>query len=349
MKTKTKYWLYYLLYVIFLPSCIWSLASIFLPKIMPENSRILLYSSYSIISWQLLAGFILNYWYASKLGVKKDIKILISILTGIGFLYLMGYDVVLISALDIIKKSWELFAKNWRKLLVYMALLLLPSVVLSILGVVSLYMSAYVPSSTISTSIIILLVGAASVVFTLWTAIAFAKVLYNCLKNQTTGEWKSVYSSSSGLIWPVIYTSFLVSLIVMGGTLLFIIPGIIFMIWYSFSFYTVVFEGKTWMQALTASKSLVAGRWWPILWRLLLPGFVFGLLAGLAATLCSYLIELIPLSAMTNAIVERVVSSVINIIITPVTAAASLILYVSAKENPVSMPAPQTPEPPKMP
>jgi len=256
---------------------------------------------------------------------------------------------MLISAGDIIKSSWELFAKNWRKLFVYMALLLLPSVVLSILGVVSLYMSAYVPSSTISTSIIIALVGAASVVFTLWTAIAFAKVLYNCLKNQAVGEWKSVYSSSSGLIWPIIYTSFLVSLIVMGGTLLFIIPGIIFMIWYSFSFYTVVFEGKTWMQALTASKSLVAGRWWSILWRLFLPGFVFGLLAGVAATLCSYLIELIPLSAITNAVVERVVSSVINIIITPVTAAASLILYVSAKENPISMPAPQTPEPPKMP
>jgi hypothetical protein len=256
---------------------------------------------------------------------------------------------MLISAGDIIKSSWELFAKNWRKLLVYMALLLLPSVVLSILGVISLYMSAYMPSSTISTSIVIALVGAASVVFTLWTAIAFAKVLYNCLKNLAVGEWKSVYSSSSGLIWPVIYTSFLVSLIVMGGTLLFIIPGIIFMIWYSFSFYAVVFEGKTWMQALSASKSLVVGRWWSILWRLFLPGFVFGLLAGIAATLCSYLIELIPLSAMTNAVIERVVNSIINIIITPVTAAASLILYVSAKENPISAPAPQTPEPPKMP
>jgi len=256
---------------------------------------------------------------------------------------------MLISAGDIIKNSWELFAKNWRKLLVYMVLLLLPSVALSVLGIVSLYMSAYFPSSTLSTSIIIMVVAAASLVFTLWTAVAFAKVLFNCLKNQEVGEWKSVYSSSSGLIWPVIYTSFLVSLIVLGGTLLFVIPGIIFMIWYAFSFYAVVFEGKTWMQALSASKSLVVGRWWSMLWRLFLPGLIFGLLAGVVTTLVSYLIELIPLSAVINAVVESIANSVINIIITPVTAAASLILYISAKENPVSMPAPQPPEPPKVP
>ncbi|GAI05360.1 unnamed protein product [marine sediment metagenome] len=57
--------------------------------------------------------------------------------------------------------------------------------------------------------------------------------------------------------------SLLTGLIVGLGFLLLIIPGIIFTIWFVFSTYTVICEDKKGFKALSRSKELVKGYWWP--------------------------------------------------------------------------------------
>lgn len=241
---------------------------------------------------------------------------------------------MLITASEIVEKSWEIYKKNWRQLLPYMLLLFLPSIVLSIIGAISFFLTAYVPASALINSLIILVIVAAGLVFGLWASIALAQALKKIVQNQSTEDWRAVFAGNSRYLWPVIYTSLLVAIIVFAGTLLLIIPGIIFGVWYSFCFYQVIFEDKKGTGALKESKKLVMGRWWGILWRLLVPAFTF----GLGAILINYLLDLPfyfifgPDSAVTN-ITDKVISSLANIVISPLTALATILLYFSAKET----------------
>lgn len=243
---------------------------------------------------------------------------------------------------EIIKGSWELYAKNWRKFVPFLILLLLPSLILSALGAISLYLEVYIPKSSAISNIIILAVFAASMLFAFWASISLTRAMADANANQSF-DWKNIFSTSSGLIWPVLIASFLVGLIVLGGSLLLVIPGLIFAIWYNFTFYTVIFENTRGLNALRASKSLVTGRWWAIFWRWLAPGIVFSALSFVIFYILSFLLKLIPMPMFLQSSVVSLASSLVNIAVSPLLAGAALILYQSAKQNPVGQ---QVPTPP---
>lgn len=241
------------------------------------------------------------------------------------------------TATELIVDSWNLYAKNWRIFLPFIIMLFLPTFILSALGTITLYLSVYLPSSSLASNIVILIVFAASMVFAVWVSVALARTIFNCLLAKPT-EWKEAFFTSSNLIWPVIFTSFLVTLIVLGGTLLLIIPGIIFAIWYSFVFYTVIFENARGLNALSASKSLVMGRWWPIAWRLIITTIVFGFLNSTLSYALAFLIRLLPLPIFIQSTFASALTSLTSAVIVPLSAGATLILYQSVKQNPTATP-----------
>lgn len=247
------------------------------------------------------------------------------------------------TATEVIVDSWDLYAKNWRKFLPFIIMTFLPTLILSALGTITLYLETYLPSSSLASNIIILIVFAASMVFAIWVTIALAKTILNCLLAKPT-EWRKTFSSSSNLIWPIIFTSFLVTLSVIGGTLLLIIPGIIFAVWYTFTSYAVIFEGAKGLNAMRASKSLVVGRWWSIAWRMFAAAFVFGFLSSALSYALAYLIRLMPLPVFLQSAFANVFSSLTSSIVAPLAAGAMIILYQSAKQNPVIQQAPTPPQ-----
>lgn len=70
--------------------------------------------------------------------------------------------------------------------------------------------------------------------------------------------------------WPFLWTSILSALIIIIGLILFIIPGLVFLVWYFFATYIVLFEGESGWTALQKSKKYVQGRFWPLAGRLAL-------------------------------------------------------------------------------
>jgi hypothetical protein len=58
-------------------------------------------------------------------------------------------------------------------------------------------------------------------------------------------------------------------------TLLLIIPGIIYSIFYSFAVYAFFFEDKRGMTAVRRSLNLVKDYWWPVFGRFLVLGIIF--------------------------------------------------------------------------
>ena len=83
--------------------------------------------------------------------------------------------------------------------------------------------------------------------------------------------------------WPyAVGTNIIAGLIILGFTLLLIVPGIIWSIYYVFGTAVVVLRMKAGREALRYSKSLVVGKWWKVFGY----SFVFGLATlGTAAIL----------------------------------------------------------------
>lgn len=244
---------------------------------------------------------------------------------------------MLIHPFEIIKNSLVLYQKNWRKFSPYIILLLIPSLTLTALGVGSLYLYLYVQSSKLISSLVVLSVFVASMIFSLWVTIALAKAIKACLDKEEPKNWKENLGSTSHLIWPVIITYIIAALIILGGTILFIIPGIIFFVWYTFNFYTVIFEEKTALKALRASKNLVVGRWWSILFRWLVPViFVFLIILTLDWAANNILGLIITKGFFWQSVINGVINSIINTLAAPITLTALLILYLNAKNNPTS-------------
>lgn len=69
-------------------------------------------------------------------------------------------------------------------------------------------------------------------------------------------------------------TTLLAGLFIILGIFLFIIPGIIMMVFYSFVAWVVIVEGFTDMKALRRSKDLVKGNFWQVAIRLILPSVI---------------------------------------------------------------------------
>lgn len=78
-----------------------------------------------------------------------------------------------------------------------------------------------------------------------------------------------------------LWLSILSFLVIAGGTFLFVIPGIIFGIWFAFAAYVLVSEDLKGREALLKSKAYVQGYWWPVLGRFLLIGLLLAALVSL--------------------------------------------------------------------
>jgi hypothetical protein len=82
-------------------------------------------------------------------------------------------------------------------------------------------------------------------------------------------------------IWALIGTALLGMLIVAGGFLLLVLPGIYFFIAFSLSTPALILENQSVTQALRRSWDLVKGSWWRIFGILLLANIIAGIVGGI--------------------------------------------------------------------
>jgi hypothetical protein len=102
-------------------------------------------------------------------------------------------------------------------------------------------------------------------------------------------NYKDTMASAWKNLWRYFLLSALLFLITLGGTILLIIPGIIFSIWFSFSGFVFIDQGLGIKASLSRSRQLFKGRFWSVYWRIIVFGIFFGLVTGLV-----FLLSLIP-------------------------------------------------------
>ncbi|HLD60897.1 MAG TPA: hypothetical protein VJA27_02075 [Patescibacteria group bacterium] len=259
---------------------------------------------------------------------------------------------MLISISEILDKSWNAYTSKFREFVPYMGLLFVPILLIGSLGLaIELIMA-----EGMAPGLSLLLIGVLAIVigvFLMWSFMALTRVLREVAQGQPLSHYKQHLSGTKHLIWPLIYTSLLSGLIIFGGTLLLVVPGIIFGVWYSFANYAVTLDEKKGMEALRFSKQLVSGRWWAILFRLFVPAFLAGLAIGVLQAIVAWAIGVLVVQfaapdSVVFMFVYQLVSAIFSVLLYPLSTLFIVYLYESAKANPVAAPASPAPTSPTM-
>lgn len=239
------------------------------------------------------------------------------------------------SAIDLIGQGLNNYRYNWRKFLPYLILLIIPGVAVFLAGYIGIEIELHLRANRLINDIIIFLIYVASLIFSFWVTVSLTRTTALTTKNEQIPSWKEILLNDSRLIMPIILNSILVTLLIAVGSILFIIPGIIFFVWYNFSTYTMILDNQTWTGALKASKNLVIGRWWSIAWKIFAIVVFYAIVSMVLQFIINSGVGLIKTSETTMEVIQNSISSLINILITPALVSSLIGLYLDAKANPV--------------
>lgn len=171
---------------------------------------------------------------------------------------------------ELLKEAWNLLSQRFN---VFLGIMVVPAVFA--LAFVALSMSGVKVSSHETESslggvvifVFILLYFIAQV----WSQLAAVHAVAGSDEQIGFKEsFRRAYHGVGSYLW----LSILSGLVIMGGFMLFVVPGIIMAISFSFATYVFVTEGVKGMAALIRSRDYVKGKWGAIFWRQLFIGIV---------------------------------------------------------------------------
>lgn len=232
---------------------------------------------------------------------------------------------------DLLRAAIDLYRKEFWLFLGYTAWLLVP--------VATFYFAIALPPHPV-TSVLIVVTIVLQIFIWLWILVCLMRATALLLANKPIDH--AVLSTQAlRRIQPVLIVVFLQALIVLGGALLLIIPGIIFWVWYSFAQVATGLDDKRPIESLTFSRALVQGRFFPTIWRLVAGLLVIGLLYAFFSG--AILIILTRLFGVDISIVfsespplwSQLVQSVVDIFFIPLFLIYTVLLYQDLKSHPV--------------
>ncbi len=94
---------------------------------------------------------------------------------------------------------------------------------------------------------------------------------------------KPLFQKAAHMLWKFTWLYLLFMALTVAGLALFVVPGIVLMVWFAFSFFILAREGQTGMNALLSSREYVRGLWWPVFSRLFAvwaPAYLLGYVPG---------------------------------------------------------------------
>ena len=180
---------------------------------------------------------------------------------------------------------WKEATKHLQeKFLLYWGIAILPTVLqiafLALgVGVAGGFMNGF---SRQSTAIGITVVGVVALIFLiiiqLWSA---ATLTYLSVHHDEQLTFKSAMSAGWKHIGSLFWISVLSGLLSLAGFLLFVVPGIIMTVWFTFPLYILMSEGDRGMKALQKSAEYVRGNWGKIFGNMLLVGLIVGVISAI--------------------------------------------------------------------
>lgn len=157
---------------------------------------------------------------------------------------------------EILSDAWKLYKENFRLILIVTLIVYIPVNIL-------LY---FIPLGEGFSGLrfywraIQILEGLIGVIATM--AISYA------IKEKIEGKgvtWEEALKKALSKWTHAVGTQFILGIFLLGLTLLLVVPGIMYSVFWLFSLYAVLFHDKYGKAAFDYSKSIVKGRWWTVL------------------------------------------------------------------------------------
>lgn len=249
---------------------------------------------------------------------------------------------VLSSPTDLLKEAWN-FYKTRLSTFIGITLIPIAGMIILTMTIVAVlvgsgFFKTYIPErsfvSGINPLLIIIFITSfiGIIILQLWSQ---AALLFAIKDSKENIGIKESYRRGWHKIGSIFWVGLLSGIIVMGGYLLFIIPGIIFGIWFSIASMIVVVEGLGGMTAILKSKSYVSGYWWEVFWRLLFLGLILGgigLIFGLPGWIINFIAGLTKSSSL-SAIgdILSFAGSIVGFVLAPISVIYTFLVYKNLK------------------
>lgn len=174
---------------------------------------------------------------------------------------------------SLLSTSWAIYKKHVSFLIIF-CLAGLGIMMLATIPVVALAVAGGITKSALLVILAVLFIIPV-IYIAVWWKMAFVRVAKTISGTEVSPKIReSLNWKGRKDVWRYFGLGILTVLIVFGGTLLFIIPGILFAVWFSFSSYAFIFDGTGIRESLRTSKKLVKGRFWKVLWRFIYPALI---------------------------------------------------------------------------
>lgn len=323
----------------------------------------------------LVAVFMVNFWYGKKLKAPLPERILASIFSGFGFLYLMGYDINLIPSAAIIGKSYDLYRHNFGLMIKYSLINLIPGVLVILLIAAILPLLMILGNNWLTAVLATLLLIAAmvgAIALSLLTGFMFIMVINNLIQGLTNPGMRQLAKQTLPRVWPGFLTSLLVSItafwpmlvgmlgfsvlayvsmlspftatltLVKIGQVIFGLLTILGLGWgfyqavrLSFSVYNCVLGGTSSRASLAESRQLTKNRWWALVWRVMISCGVFWLVLMGADLVVSLLSHLL---GNAGPYASAILSYAFSLLVSPLIITNVIILYrASQKQSAINL------------
>jgi hypothetical protein len=166
----------------------------------------------------------------------------------------------------------------------------------------------------------LLVVFIAIVIMQIWSSIALLYSLLSVNKISFIQSFKDSWKYVRRFWW----ISALEMLIIFGGSIFLLIPGIILGIWFSFSQFVLIDEDIKGMAALQTSREYVRGYGWSIFARMLLYGFTIGIIGGILGGIAKGM-------GIDKNIVVSIISALLNMALAIFSISLATVMYKNIK------------------
>jgi len=170
-------------------------------------------------------------------------------------------------SLVFINEAFELYMRRYKILLSISFVSLLPSVLVSVFYEESVFSSVMKTFGSYAAILIGAVMSVLFIIISSWTQIA---LIYSVKETEKKIDPSLSFSFAWRKLGSYWWIAFLSGFLFLGGFILFLIPGFLFAIWFSFVYYVLIIENEKGMNALLKSREYVRGKEWAVLWRFII-------------------------------------------------------------------------------
>lgn len=170
----------------------------------------------------------------------------------------------------LLKSSWAFYRAHWKTLVSLVAVPYLAVLVGNVLS------ASGKDAGLLPLIIVGALLSIAGAVFMVVATSGTISAVDKLSKNPAEAvSFRAQYKIGLGLFWALVLVGIIRGVGSMGSFFLFVIPGIMFVVYTAFCAFALVVDGKHGISAFTESFAIVRGRWWKTLGRFVVLGLVY--------------------------------------------------------------------------